>query len=346
MPIKARKCFTPISPSRWVSKVFLTCDNMLAVQFRRGQHIKKVLPHGPGAYLGQGGVPHVTCLYPGTQGEWAERLYQLAEVWSYGGEWLHAFLYKKFGYQLVAPPDQCGGCATSCSLSLNPAGPSDGQAVDVICTVTNTDGSSTKGDAPKGTVTFYVDGGEIGSCTLPDEPETDSQNWAACSIGWTASCQPSDSHYVSAVYKPANEEFAQTSCGSSIRVTCGPCVPCPDFAKIPKTIHATISDLGGCSCLAGTYPLAWNGLMWAYTAADGPCDYLGQPLGLEILFQCVPGGEGLFCATLVLSCGPAGAEVLANRFSCSPFEAEFWNFVPNPPPQSCCSGTVNVSITA
>jgi hypothetical protein len=110
MQIMARRCFVPISPSDWVAKVFLTCDNMIAVQFKHGEKVKKVLPHGPGAYLGHGGVPQVCCLYPGTQGELAVTLYELAQVWSYAGEWVHTFLYKKFGYQLVAPPAECGNC--------------------------------------------------------------------------------------------------------------------------------------------------------------------------------------------------------------------------------------------
>ena len=348
MPIKARKCFIPISPSRWVSKVFLTCDNMLAVQFRRGQHVKKVLPHGPGAYLGQGGVPHVTCLYPGTQGELAERLFELAQVWSYGGEWVHAYLYKKFGYQLAAPPDQCGDCTTACSLEVEPADPQDGQAVTITCTVTNIDGSPTKGDAPAGTVTFYVDGAAIGTCTLPAESEPDAQNAVSCSTGWTASCQPQDTHSIEAVFTPAEADYAPTSCSASLTVTnCGvPCAACPEIVKLPQTLYATLSDLGGCSCLAGTYPLTWNGLTWMYANAKGPCffDNFGQliQLGLEIIFQCDP----FVGATLVLTCGPLGAEVPATSISCSPFHAEFLSFVPNPPPQSCCSGTVNVSITA
>lgn len=347
MPIKARKCFVPFSPSRWVSKVFLTCDNMLAVQFRRRQRVKKVLPHGPGAYLGQGGVPHVTCLYPGTQGELAETLYELAQVWSYGGEWVHAFLYKKFGYKLVAPPDPCGGCTTTCSLNLDPADPLEGQTVTITCTIVNIDGSPSKGDAPAGTVTFYVDGVAIGSCTLPSEPEPDAQNSARCSIGWAASCQPQDTHSIEAVYTPSEPDFASTSCGTSLTVQCGvPCSTCPVGVKLPKTLYATISDAGGCSCVAGTYPLLWNDVIegWIYENPNGPCAWspfgFPQMLPLEIILQCRDGGF-----LLVLSCGAVGGAYVSLKWECDPFYAEFTNCRQGPPPYSCCDGTVNVSIT-
>jgi hypothetical protein len=258
MQIKARKCFVAHSPSHWVARVFLTCDNMLAVEFRHGQHVKKVLPYGPGAYLGHGGVPHVCCLYPGTQGELAETLYELAQTWSYGGEWVHHFLYKKFGYQRVSPPAQCGGCSTSCSLAINPADPSVGEAVTITCTVTNTDGSPSKGEAPEGTVTFYLDGIEVGSCKLPED-EPDSKNWAKCSIDVGASCDPTPDHTVQAVYTPAQADWAPTSCGGGFSVSgCNtvrvPCCPNP----LPATVHATITDVSGCGCLAGTYALTWD----------------------------------------------------------------------------------------
>ncbi|HTU89585.1 MAG TPA: Ig-like domain-containing protein, partial [Gemmataceae bacterium] len=301
----------------------------------------------PGAYLGQGGVPHVTCLYPGTQGELAETLYQLAQVWSYGGEWVHAFLYKKFGYQLVAAPNQCGDCNTSCSLTINPADPTDGQAVTITCTVTNTDGSPTKGQAPAGTVTFYVDGVAIGTCTLPDVPEPYTQNWESCSIGWTATCEPQDTHTIEAMYTPSEPDFAPTSCATSFTVQCGvPCITCPQGFTIPKTIYATISDAGGCSCVAGTYPLVWNPLYggWNYRAAPGPCSYdefgIVYPLPLAIVLQCYEGGF-----ILDLSCGSIGGAYYSTNFSCAPFQVEFANCGQPPPPQSCCNGTVNVSIT-
>lgn len=254
MQIKARRCFTPISPSRWVAKIYLTCDNKLAVEYRHGQHVKKVLPHGPGAYLGRGGVPHVCCLYPGTQGEVAETLYELAQIWSYGGEWVHAFLYKKFGYQIVAPPAHCGGCPTKCALTTEPANPTAGQSVALNCTVTNTAGSPTKGDAPKGTVTFFVDGAILATVTLPDN-EPDTQNWQQASAAWLASCASKSPHAIAATYTPSEADFTATACGTSVVVSgCStvptPCCPNP----VATSLRLTISG----SCLAGTYPLTYD----------------------------------------------------------------------------------------
>lgn len=258
MPIKARRCFVPLSPSDWVSKVFLTCDNQIAVQFKYGQRVKKILPHGPGAYLGHGGVPQVCCLYPGTQGELAETLYELAQVWSYAGEWVHGFLYKKFGYQLVAAPALCGSCNTQCSIQLDPASPSDGQNVTITVTVTNTDGSATQGAAPQGTVTIRVDGSTIATLTLPNT-NPDGQNYETVSTNWTATCTPGATHTVEASFTPTETDFAGTSCSATVTVTgCGIQTTCCPSSSLPETLHVTISNVSGCACLAGTYALTYG----------------------------------------------------------------------------------------
>jgi hypothetical protein len=282
MQIKARRCFVAHSPSRWVARVFLTCDNMLAVEYRHGQHVKKVLPHGPGAYLGLGGVPHVCCLYPGTQGEWAETLYELARTWSYGGEWVHHFLYKKFGYRLVAPPAECGGCNTLCSLDTNPANPSVGQTVTITCKVTNSEGSPSKGDAPQGAVTFYIDGASLGTVTLPDN-EPDTQNWQQASVTWGASCAPRPIHTLGATYTPSVADFAPTACAGTITVNgCSTvqtlCCPNP----VATVLHLTISG----TCLSGTYTLTYDhpSQLWYY---DGTLCGIG---GTYFRLVCEAGG--------------------------------------------------------
>lgn len=106
----AKKVLVARSPSDWVYKIWLTCDDTIAVQFKHGQKVKKVLDEGPGDYLGYGGVPGVCCLYPGTKGAVGRELFELARVWPYAGEWVHAFLYKKFGYIKIVPPMQVGCC--------------------------------------------------------------------------------------------------------------------------------------------------------------------------------------------------------------------------------------------
>jgi hypothetical protein len=67
-------------------------------------------------------VPSVCCLYPRTAGARGRRLYELAQVWSYAGEFVHRFLYRIEPYVLVGPPVlPCLGCGiqtTCCSPPL------------------------------------------------------------------------------------------------------------------------------------------------------------------------------------------------------------------------------------
>lgn len=126
---KARRCYHAHSPGDWVHQVFLTCDNMLAVQFNRHMKEHRIAPHGPGAFAGHGGIPGPCCLYPATQGELAEQLYDLGLVWTYAGEWVRRFLYRKFDYVLIPPPEGCGGCNMTCSLQIDPGAPQAGQVV-------------------------------------------------------------------------------------------------------------------------------------------------------------------------------------------------------------------------
>ncbi len=332
--IKARKCFVPPSPSDWVAKVFLTCDNMLAVQFKHGQKVKKILDRGPGAYLGYGGAPSVCCLYPGTQGERAETLYELAHVWPFAGEWVHAFLYKKFGYVLVSPPRLCGGCNTSCSLSINPANPTNGQAVTIYCTVTNTDGSPTKGAVPQGSVAFSVDGTEMGSVSLPDSNPYE-QNAETVNIGWTATCTPSPIHAISAVFTPADSEFTSTNCSMNVTVSgCGvPTSCCPN--ELPSTLHATISNVSGCSSLAGTYPLTWNASTERWEYGNKSLMYIG--------FYCNPNIDSPFWYITIDCTGSPDAPLEASSADCNIINFAFYNYSPN---TTCCAGSVNIAVTA
>ncbi len=326
--IKARKCFVPRSPSDWVAKVFLTCDNTIAVQFKHGQKVEKILDRGPGAYLGYGGVPAVCCLYPGTQGERAETLYELAQVWPFAGEWVHAFLYKKFGYILVSPPRLCGGCNTSCSLSIEPATPTNGQAVTITCTVTNTDGSPTKGAVPQGTVTFSIDGTSIGSVSLPDS-NPDGQNYETVSIGWTAA---TGTHTLSAVFAPADAEFAATNCSMSVSVGGVTTSCCPN--ALPTTLHATISNVSGCSGLAGTYPLTWNVSTQRWEYGSESTFYIG--------FYCNPAIDSPFWYLTIDCNGSSDAPLEAAVIDCNAINFVFDNYTPN---TACCVGTVNITVS-
>jgi hypothetical protein len=337
MQIKAQKCFVALSPSRWVSRVFLTCDNMLAVEYRRGQHVKKVAPQGPGAYLGSGGVPYVCCLYPGTQGAFAEELYNLAQVWTYSGEWVHAFLYKKFGYQLVSPPAECGGCHTECSLTIDPPNPSVGQTVTLTCKITNTDGSASQGASPQGVVTFYIDGASIGTQTLPD-PEPETRNWEQVSITWTASCDPEPTHTIEAVYTASVPDFAPTSCSASLTVSgCGAVlVPCCPNVPLPKTIHATLSNpIGGCACLVGTYALNWDEDRKSWMTPMG--QYCGVPNSQLGVF-CSNGG---FYLDFFIDGVAVNSSGFLSTLSCSPLVLSSLCFFASPP----CDGGVKATVT-
>lgn len=65
--IQARACYFP--SSSWVHAFILTCDNKLAVWFKRHVHHRH--------HHAYGGVPGVCCLYPTSN----KRLYDLAVVW-------------------------------------------------------------------------------------------------------------------------------------------------------------------------------------------------------------------------------------------------------------------------
>jgi hypothetical protein len=235
--IKARKCFFPRSPSDWVHRIFLTCDNILAVQFNHGEKVHKVSDHGPGAYLGWGGVPGVCCLYPTTQGELAEQLYDLATVWSFAGEFVHRFLYKKLPYRIVSPPGTCGNCITSCGVSTSVAG----NTVTITVTVTNTDGSATLGEAPEGDVQILVDGVQVADLTLPeDEPDTTRSR----AVSTSYICTDSNAHTVAANYSPAaGSGMIACSCGASFQCpACQTVGCCPNC--INNTLRATSQDTG------------------------------------------------------------------------------------------------------
>ncbi|MGH7174649.1 MAG: Ig-like domain-containing protein [Gemmataceae bacterium] len=328
MRIKARRCFVPLSPSDWVAKVFLTCDNRIAVQFKHGQHVKKVLPHGPGAYLGHGGVPFVCCLYPNTQGELAEALYDLAQIWSYAGEWVHHFLYKKFGYQLVAPPEMCGNCNTSCALTCSEDPANVGDVVTFTATITNSDGSTTKGAAPQGTVTFSVDGAAIGTQTLPsNEPPT--TNAVSVTQDWTA---VSGTHTITASYTPS-DGFSSTSCSMSLTVGGEQTSCCSN--PLPNTLYVTISNVSGCSCLAGTYQTDFNNGFWS-TSSMTVC---GQPLTIFTLSCEDIGGSYQFTLRGLLD---SGLPVLFTIDNCSPFTATAAGVSPS---HDFCTGSVNITVT-
>jgi hypothetical protein len=337
MAVKARRCFLALSPGDWVYKIFLTCDNILAVQFKKGMKERRISKKGPGAFAGSEGVPDACCLYPGTQGAWAEELYDLALVWPFAGEFVRQFLYKKYGYQLIEPPTECGGCNTQCSLTINPANPNVGQVVTLTCKVTNTDGSASYGASPQGTVTFYIDGASIGTQTLPD-PEPETRNWEQVSMTWPASCDPEPTHTIEAIYTSSVPDFAPTSCSATVTVSgCGGVfVPCCPNVPLPQTIHATLSNpIGGCACLVGTYALNWdeNRKAWM-TSLDGYCGAPNSQLGVF----CSNGG---FYLDFFIDGVAVNSSGFLRTLSCSPLVLSSLCFFASPP----CDGGVQATVT-
>jgi hypothetical protein len=93
--IKAKRCFFPASS--WVYAFILTCDDKLAVWFKRRPR---------GAPRSAGRVPGICCLYPQSNAQ----LYNLAVGWGSAGRFVHKFLYRVRPYVPVAPPKSpCGG---------------------------------------------------------------------------------------------------------------------------------------------------------------------------------------------------------------------------------------------
>src|SRR5579884_1605917 len=74
--ITARRCHFPASS--WVYAFILTCDDKLAVWFKRGRRRRR-------RHARTGGVPGVCCLYPTSD----EALYDLAVSWWSAGHFVH-----------------------------------------------------------------------------------------------------------------------------------------------------------------------------------------------------------------------------------------------------------------
>jgi hypothetical protein len=91
MAITAKFCVPVVS--RWVIQFILTCDEELAVTFKKH---------------------NVCCLYPGT----TRALFQMAVTWASPGKFVWQFLYKKRGYRLIKSPCPPVGCVT-CSNCTN-----------------------------------------------------------------------------------------------------------------------------------------------------------------------------------------------------------------------------------
>jgi hypothetical protein len=121
-----------------------------------------------------------------------------------------------------------------------------------------------------------------------------------------------------------------------VRVTAGfPVVPCCP-GNMPVQLHANITDLGGCACLAGSFPLLWDGKKWSYTG--NLCN--NQSFSINLLCS----GSNCNSFVLAISCNtrPIVSGTSPVSCSCSPFSLSFVNIPSN---TSCCNGTIGVTVT-
>ena len=127
------------------------------------------------------------------------------------------------------------------------------------------------------------------------------------------------------------------SSSSGIGDTC-----CP---SIPATLHATITNVSGCSCLDGmVVTLTYNNGNWS----NGPAIQTSCPNNavLNIVLSCV--GPGCNSFLLVFQCAGTSYNFptsLNAGCTCSPFNLVFTATNSNPNVLACCIGTVTVTIT-
>jgi hypothetical protein len=104
MTITAARCV--LVRSRWVHAFILTCDDKLAVWFKR-------------RVRGGRRVPGVCCYYPNSN----RNFFNLAITWGSPGKFVHRFLYRRLAYQIINPPCPAAGCnvAVNCCPAALPA---------------------------------------------------------------------------------------------------------------------------------------------------------------------------------------------------------------------------------
>jgi hypothetical protein len=242
------------SPSDWVHAVGLDCNNAIWVWFKKGQKIYKRLGtrkhHGPGWLLGHGGIPHICCLYPGTAGAVGLSMFVMASAWPYAGEFVHAFLYRKWAYQVVSPPTlPCRGCNTTTTVTSSKNPSCSGDSVTLTATVTDNDGSN----VPTGTVTFSSnkDGPLCSNVTL------DATGKATC----TLTTLSTNTHTITATYTPtANSGFnSSTGTLSQVVETCVSQCGC----NVPTTLTITFSgnETGSGTLTWSAAQQQWMGLI-------------------------------------------------------------------------------------
>jgi hypothetical protein len=326
--IKAKLCFFPVS--EWVHALILTCDDQLAVWFKKGVKHYTV----KGKRHGYGGVPGICCLYPNT----TRRFFDLAIVFPPGpGEFVHRFLYKKMAYKPVQPPAfPCAGCATTVIVQSDNNPSTSGQNVTFTATVSDSDGTST----PTGTVDFLDGSNPI--CT------------AVALVNGQATCSTSGlsvgTHTITASYHPA--AGFQSASGSMTQTVNSSGVNACGCTGLPTTLHASVTNQSNCPNAGATIPLTYDAGTGKWTGAGAAGTGMAT---LNLTFYCNAGGVS--CADFRLDDSWTGCVAGSSTgrppdagCSCSPLSVVF-SGIPTGSGSLCgCGGssapaTVRVTIT-
>jgi hypothetical protein len=109
---------------------------------------------------------------------------------------------------------------------------------------------------------------------------------------------------------------------------------------LPSVLHLTLSDLGGCATMAGSYPMFWNGGS-GWVASPGSVG--GFPL--TAFLRCMGSDCSGFQLTLN-ACGITYANRNPLSCDCSP-NLQFGNYRGDPGGSGtgCCNGTFSAVVT-
>jgi len=298
--IQAQACYFP--SSSWVHAFILTCDNKLAVWFKRHVHHRH--------HRAYGGVPGVCCLYPTSN----KRLYDLAVVWWSAGHFVHQFLYKLLPYRLVQPPVlPCSGCATSVAVTSSENPSTSGDTVTFTATVSDTAGSAT----PQGSVAFY-DGS-----TLLGNGSALSGSGSSATSTYATSALAVGSHTITAKFTGSTGfQNAQGSVSQTVN-SAGVTNSCCGSTPVPLTLHVTLTG-----SYSGTYALTYNAGPGTWTGTATLCGGSSS----SFILVCTSGTWNLTLSSFGSGC--TAGPVNAFSASCSPLSIVFHLIGTN----TCCFG--------
>jgi hypothetical protein len=108
---------------------------------------------------------------------------------------------------------------------------------------------------------------------------------------------------------------------------------------LPLQITATITNMGGCACLAGSHVLNYV-LESGIPTWQGSFTACGQNASIE--FGCAPSGTSCFNFTCEVDCGGKFVGFSPSSCTCSPFNFVFTGIMVT---GACCTGGITVTFT-